>query len=73
MKRRRWTAEEIQILQERYAEEGPIPLAVVMSRSEDSVSSFARRVGLRTVRWLEQQEANTTAPTQQRPVAVPIR
>lgn len=62
MKRRRWSAEEIQMLQERYATEGPVPLALEMGRSEDSVSSFAHRCGLRTARWLERQEADSSAP-----------
>ena len=62
MTRRQWTVQEIQMLQERYASEGPMPLALEMGRSEDSVSSFAHRCGLRTVRWLERQEANATTP-----------
>ena len=48
MKRRRWTAQEIQMLQDRYPEEGPNELAQEMGRSADSVSSFAHRCGLRT-------------------------
>jgi hypothetical protein len=59
MKRRRWTAEEIQKLQYRYADEGPVPLALEMGRSEDSVSSFAHRCGIRTTRWAERQDACT--------------
>ena len=59
--KRRWTAQEIQMLQERYAKEGPIPLALEMGRSEDSVSSFAHRCGLRTTRWLDQYEAVSPA------------
>lgn len=56
MKRRRWTAKEIQMLQDRYQDEGPNDLAREMGRSSDSVSSFAHRVGLRTFRWLDRQE-----------------
>ena len=64
MERRRWTAQEIRMLQERYAGEGPVSLALEMGRSEDSVSSFAHRCGLRTARWLERQEAGTAFPEQ---------
>lgn len=60
MPRRRWTAHEIQMLQERYAGEGPVPLALEMGRSEDSVSSFAHRCGLRTARWMERQEGSAS-------------
>lgn len=56
MKRRRWTAEEIRMIQELYVEEGPALLALAMGRSEDSVSSFAHRCGLRTRRWLEERD-----------------
>lgn len=73
MKRRRWTAQEIQMLQERYAEEGPILLALEMDRSEDSVSSFAHRCGLRTTRWLERQEVSTSASEATGTFAVPTR
>jgi hypothetical protein len=62
MKRRRWSAQEIQTLQERYTKEGPVPLALEMGRSEDSVSSFAHRCGLRTARWMERQVGNTAFP-----------
>lgn len=61
MKRRRWTVQELQMLQERYADEGPVPLALEMGRSEDSVSSFAHRCGLRTSRRLEREEAVSPA------------
>jgi hypothetical protein len=64
MKRRRWSAHEIHMLQERYAKVGPLPLALEMGRSEDSVSSFAHRCGLRTTRWLGRQEANSSAAGQ---------
>lgn len=50
MKRRRWTGKEIHTLTDRYPDEGPVRLALEMGRSEDSVSSFARRCGLRTQR-----------------------
>lgn len=62
MKRRRFTAEEIQMIQERYAEEGPVPLALAMGRSEDSVSSFAHRCGLRTGRWMRRREGSASFP-----------
>lgn len=58
MKRRRWTAKEIQMLQDRYQDEGPKDLAQEMGRSADSVSSFAHRCGLRTHRWLERKDAD---------------
>jgi hypothetical protein len=61
MKRRHWSAQEIQMLQKRYADEGPVPLALEMGRSEDSVSSFAHRCGLRTARWVKRQEATNHA------------
>jgi acetoin utilization deacetylase AcuC-like enzyme len=60
MKRRRWSAQEIHMLQERYAKEGPVLLALEMGRSADSVSSFAHRCGLRNRRWLERREAGAT-------------
>jgi hypothetical protein len=50
MPRRRWTSAEIQQLAERYPVEGPVCLALEFGRSEDSVSGFARRCGLRTPR-----------------------
>lgn len=62
MKRRRWSAEEINLLQKRYASEGPKPLALEMGRSEDSVSSFARKCGLRMAQGMEWQEASTALP-----------
>jgi hypothetical protein len=61
MKRRRWTAQEIQKLQDRYQDEGPNQLAQEMGRSADSVSSFAHRCGLRTHRWLKRKEAPQNA------------
>jgi len=60
MKRRRWTGPEIEMLRERYPDEGPKDLAQEMGRSADSVSSFAHRCGLRTHRWLERKDANTS-------------
>jgi len=57
MKRQRWSAQEIQMIQDRYPEEGPKQLAQELGRSPDSVSSFAHRCGLRTRRWLNGQEA----------------
>ena len=60
MRRRRWTGPEIQMLRERYPDEGPNDLAQEIGRSADSVSSFAHRCGLRTRRWLERKEAETS-------------
>jgi len=57
MKRRRWRREEIQMLSDRYINEGPNLLAEEMGRSSDSVSSFAHRCGLRTRRWLQRRDA----------------
>lgn len=50
MPRRRWTSQDIGLLSERYPVEGPSKLAHELKRSEDSISSFARRCGLRTPR-----------------------
>jgi len=62
MNRRRWSGREIQMLGERYADEGPRQLALEMGRSQDSVSSFAHRCGLRTRRWLKRKEADSSQP-----------
>ena len=50
MNRRRFSWQEIQMLQDRFPMEGPVQLAEELGRTEDSVSSFARRCGLRTQR-----------------------
>ncbi len=50
MTRRRWTGRDIGLLRERYPVEGPGKLTEELGRSEDSISSFARRCGLRTPR-----------------------
>jgi hypothetical protein len=50
MMRRRWTRTEILTVLTRYAGEGPTYLAKQFNRSEDSVSSLARRYGTRTRR-----------------------
>lgn len=50
MTRRRWTSRDIGLLRERYPVEGPGKLTEELGRSEDSISSFARRCGLRTSR-----------------------
>jgi len=60
MRRRRWTIQEMQMLMERYPDEGPNQLAQELGRSADSVSSFAHRCGLRTQRWLERLDRFTT-------------
>jgi hypothetical protein len=50
MFRRKWTTKETLDMVSRYHAEGPSQLAVMLNRSEDSISSQARRYGLRTVR-----------------------
>jgi hypothetical protein len=50
MSRRKWTLSEILTLILCYPREGPYGLALHFGRSEDSVSSQARRCGLRTFR-----------------------
>jgi hypothetical protein len=48
--RRKWSPAEILAVLSRYPPEGPAALALELRRSEDSVSSQARRFGLRTPR-----------------------
>jgi hypothetical protein len=62
MKRRRWGVQEIQMLADRYPDEGPVQLALELGRSEDSVSSFARRCGLRTERQPYRQQDTWSDP-----------
>jgi hypothetical protein len=62
--RRRFSGPEIKMLTDRYPEEGPIRLALEMGRSQDSVSSFAHRCGLRTRPKLGVQEPNSSASEQ---------
>ena len=50
MPRRFWTGREIQLLEDRYQAEGSGRLALELGRSVNSVSSFARRCGLRAER-----------------------
>jgi hypothetical protein len=50
MLRRSWTTEELLQLFERYQMEGPSQLAIDIGRSKDSVTSQARRFGLRKKR-----------------------
>ena len=50
MPNRFWTGREIQMLTERYPVEGSGRLAQELGRSVNSVSSFARRCGLRAER-----------------------
>jgi hypothetical protein len=52
------------MLADRYPDEGPIRLALETGRSEDSVSSFAHRCGLRTRRWLERRHSGQFATDQ---------
>lgn len=49
MPRRIWNLSEIRVVAERYPEEGPSRLAALLDRSEDSVSSLARRYGLKSL------------------------
>ena len=71
MRRRRWSAQEIQILQDHYYNEGSNQIAQFLGRSVDSVSSFARRCGIRTRRWLERQESKMFSPNISEPSPVP--
>lgn len=50
MRRRIWTHAEIILVASRYHRDGPTPLSHQLGRSEDSVSSLARRFGLKTPR-----------------------
>lgn len=50
MRNRFWTGREIQMLADRYPAEGSVRLALELGRSVNSVSSFARRCGLRAKR-----------------------
>lgn len=50
MRNRVWTGREVIMLTGRYPAEGPGQLALELGRSVDSVSSFARRCGLRADR-----------------------
>lgn len=45
MRKRRWSAKEIDAIIRRYQHEGPILLAKELDRSEDSVTSQANRLG----------------------------
>jgi hypothetical protein len=44
----RWTAAEVDQVMRRYQVEGPTPIASEIGRSEDAVTSFANRLGLRS-------------------------
>lgn len=48
MPRRQWTATEIRLLAAKYPEEGLAPLVKLLPRSEDSITSMASRLGLRS-------------------------
>lgn len=50
MRRRIWTHAEVILVANRYYREGPAHLSVELGRSESSVSSLARRFGLKTPR-----------------------
>jgi hypothetical protein len=49
MKRRKWTAAEIVVLAQRYPEKGLNGLDILLGRSASSISSLARRLGVRSV------------------------
>lgn len=66
MPRRTWSLEEIKIVAERYPEEGPARLAEQFHRTEASVTSLARRFGLRSLHRRTRQartRASNTAAT----------
>lgn len=48
MQRSKWTADQIRQLASRYPEEGLADLPALFNRSRYSVTSFARRMGLRS-------------------------
>lgn len=50
MRRRSWTTAEVKEVLTRFHAEGPRTLARELNRSEDSIGSFARRIGMRTPR-----------------------
>jgi len=53
--RRPWLPGEVRLLGQRYPGEGPSHLATDLGRSEDSVMSMARRLGLRSLHRLRRQ------------------
>lgn len=61
--RRTWTYAEVALVISRYDREGPKTLAQEFGRSESSVSSLARRFGLRTPRRKYRSSRNTTQKT----------
>ena len=63
MPRRFWTSWEIEMLADRYQAEGSGRLALELGRSLDSVSSFARRCGLRADRRAYQRRRVRTQST----------
>lgn len=66
MKRRQWASQEIELFVEWYPVEGPRRLAEELKRSEDSISSFARRCGLRTPRSSYRRHAGITKESEPR-------
>lgn len=58
MSRRRWSHTEILAVADRYKTEGPTLLAREYHRSENSISSLARRIGVRTSRKPYQRRAS---------------
>jgi hypothetical protein len=48
MPRRQWSAQEIRLLADKYPEKGLACLAKSLDRSEDSITSMATRLGLRS-------------------------
>lgn len=59
MLKRTWTGQEILALLKRYPVEGPLYLAAEMNRSEDSISSQARRWSLRKTRESYRRRSKT--------------
>ena len=49
MSRRQWAAHEIRLLAARYPEKGLAGLASILNRSDDSITSMAKRLGLRSL------------------------
>jgi hypothetical protein len=63
MPRRTWSLEEIKRVAERYPEEGPTRLAQLFHRSDDSVTSLARRFGLRSTHRRTRQASTRASKT----------
>lgn len=55
MRRRTWTGDEIGLMWPRYLVEGPATLAAEMKRSQDSVTSMARKLRLQSLTRRQRQ------------------